>query len=94
MHASMHTHIMHVLRCAKALTCGGISSLEKQSQKQRLEVVSLVLICWCCISDCIFACGARKSKCNHEYVKDSSLDTVGDSGADPVPLRELVKGLH
>ena len=27
-------------------------------------------------------------------MKDSSLDTVGDSGADPVPLRELVKGLH
>ena len=27
-------------------------------------------------------------------MKDSSLDTVGDSRADPVPLRELVEGLH
>ena len=27
-------------------------------------------------------------------MKDSSLDTVGESGADPVPLRELVEGLH
>ena len=27
-------------------------------------------------------------------MKESSLDTVGDFGADPVPLRELVEGLH
>ena len=43
--------------------------------------------------DCIFACEAERSKCNQEYVKDSSLDTVGESSADPVPLRELVEGL-
>ena len=27
-------------------------------------------------------------------MKDSSLDTVGESGADPVLQRELVEGLH
>ena len=27
-------------------------------------------------------------------MKHSSLDTVGDSGTDPVPLCELVEGLH
>ena len=27
-------------------------------------------------------------------MKDSSLDTVGESGAHPVPLHELVEGLH
>ena len=72
---------------------GGISSLEKQSQ-QNWKVVSLALIRWGCISNCIFACGARGSKYNHEYVKDSSLDTVSESGADFVPLCELVEGLH
>ena len=72
---------------------GGISSIEEQSQSDR-EVVSLALICWGCIPDCIFACGARESKYNHEYVKDSSLDTLDESGPDPVPLCELVEGLH
>ena len=85
---------MHVLLSAKALGCGGISFLEKQSQKQRLEVVSLALIRWCSIPGSVFTCGAKRSKCNHEYVNDSSLDTVGKSGADFVPLRELVAGLH
>ena len=27
-------------------------------------------------------------------MKDSSLNTVGDSSADPVPLGEMVEGLH
>ena len=27
-------------------------------------------------------------------MKDSSLDTVGESDAHPKPLRELVEGLH
>ena len=55
-----------------------------------------MLIHWCCISDCIFACGAKRSKCNREYLKDRSLvhDTVGDLGAGPRPLHELVEGLH
>ena len=66
----------------------------KNRVRSRIEVVSLVQIRWCCIPNCIFACGARRLKCNHEYVKDSSLDTVGDSCADPVPLCELVEGLH
>ena len=83
----------YVLQCAKAIGYGGISSLEEQSQSDR-KVVSLALICWGCISDCIFACRARRSKCNHEYVKNSSLETVGESSADPVPLRELVENLH
>ena len=83
-----------MLHCAKALGCFGISSLEEQSQKQRLEVVSLALIRWCCIPGYVFACGTGRSKCNHEYVKDISLDTMGESGADPVPQRELVAGLH
>ena len=33
-------------------------------------------------------------KRNHEYVKDSSLETAGEFGADLVPLRGLVEGLH
>ena len=56
-----------------------------------LEVVSLIR--WCYISDYIFACKTRRLKYNHEYVKDS-LDTVDESGAVPVPLCELVEGLH
>ena len=38
--------------------------------------------------------GQKRSKCNHGHLKDRSLDTGGESGADPVPLRELVEGLH
>ena len=63
----------------------------KNKVRSRTEVVFFMQIRWCCILDCIFACGARRSKCNHEY---SSLETVGDSGADPVPLGELIEDLH
>ena len=69
----------------------GLSSLEKQSQQDQ-KVVSFILIRWGCIFDC--GASAIGSKCNQEYVKDSSLDTVDESGANPVPLRELVEGLH
>ena len=82
-----------MLQCTKSKGYGGNSSLEEQRQSDQ-KVVSLVWIRWGCTSECIFACGARGSKCNHEYVKDSSLDTVGESSADPVPLRNFVEGLH
>ena len=41
----------------------------KSKDKGRTEVVPLCKFHWGCISDCIFANGARRLKRNHEYVK-------------------------
>ena len=84
-----------MLHCTKGIGNGGSSSLDEQKSVADQKLFPLHNSLGLHFRLYFHLWGkAGQNAITNTHVKDSNLDTEGVSCADPVPLRELVEGLH